>query len=570
MCKISEKSKNILKYIVETHCVSYARILKSKKYSDLFSEISVAFENFPNLDLNTRIFWILNNLKTYPKCEICGKELVKTKCHPLEGYTTKFCSSKCAHKSLAFKEKMKNALSCYDRQKAMQKRELTCLKKYGCRNVSQNSEIRKKISETFSEKTDADILKTTLKRKATKFARYGDENYFDKNKKQSTIEKKTIENPKYLKNIVEKRKKTCLKLYGCDCAAQRDIAKKNREIAIFKELYEKMMSNEKVLPLFQFDEYFKVKNTQKLKWKCKICGNEFECEANDGHGFLPRCYKCFPKQQPVSNEEKTLVEFIEKLDIEIQTSCRKIIPPYELDIYIPEKKLAIEFDGLFWHSEKADAEVSYHLVKNEMCEKLEIQLIHVFEDEWLFKRKQTENFLKKILGVQNCFKHITNDLCEIIELDDFQTQQFIFENSLTENFKHDVSLGLKFKNEIISLMTFTKIYENSYIVNCYDDKIGFDVKESKKKLLDYFIKNHKTKRLIAFVDRRLRNGEDLKKLGFKFLFAGVPNAYLWNFKNKKQKETLEKSIEISNEEKNMREYTRIYDSGNLVFEKTYF
>ena len=131
MCKISEKSKNILKHIVETHCVSYARILKSKKYSDLFSEISVAFENFPNLDLNTRIFWILNNLKTYPKCEICGKELVKTKCHPLEGYTTKFCSSKCAHKSLAFKEKMKNALSCYDRQKAMQKRELTCLKKYG-------------------------------------------------------------------------------------------------------------------------------------------------------------------------------------------------------------------------------------------------------------------------------------------------------------------------------------------------------------------------------------------------------------------------------------------------------
>lgn len=277
MCNFSENSRNILKHIVEKHHISYARVLRSKKHQCLLTELNIAFSNFKNLDLNTKIFWALNNISNYPKCETCGKDLTKTKCHPLKGYATRFCSSKCAHKSNEFKEKMKNALSHYDRQKASQKRESTCLKKYGCKNVSQNLQIRKKILKTFSEKTSDDILQTTLKRKTTKLARYGNENYFNKDKKQKTIEAKISKNPNYLSDIAEKRKQTCLKLYGCDCAAQRDIAKKNREITVFREQYEKMLLNSLIFPLFSFDEYLKVKNTRKLKWKCKICGNVFEC-----------------------------------------------------------------------------------------------------------------------------------------------------------------------------------------------------------------------------------------------------------------------------------------------------
>lgn len=119
-------------------------------------------------------------------------------------------------------------------------------------------------------------------------------------------------------------------------------------------------------------------------------------------------------------------------------------------------------------------------------------------------------------------------------------------------------------------MTFTKENEKSFIVNIYNDKNGFIVKESKRKLINFFIEIEKCKRLLCFVDRRFENGQDLKNLGFNFLFATIPNTYLWNFKHKKQKETLEKTFEILRNEKNMRDQTRIFDCGSLIFEKTYF
>ena len=59
-----------------------------------------------------------------------------------------------------------------------------------------------------------------------------------------------------------------------------------------------------------------------------------------------------------------------------------MINPYELDIYLPEIGIAIEFNGLHWHSDKYKNK-NYHLVKYERCLENEIELIQVWEDDWL-------------------------------------------------------------------------------------------------------------------------------------------------------------------------------------------
>ena len=71
---------------------------------------------------------------------------------------------------------------------------------------------------------------------------------------------------------------------------------------------------------------------------------------------------------------------------------RELIAPYELDIVIPEIKLSIEFNGVYWHS-CFYKDKNYHLIKTELCEKFGYRLIHIFEDEW---NEITKEKLKQI------------------------------------------------------------------------------------------------------------------------------------------------------------------------------
>ena len=101
-----------------------------------------------------------------------------------------------------------------------------------------------------------------------------------------------------------------------------------------------------------------------------------------------------------SISEKEISDFIKSIcNYEILENDRNIISPKELDIYIPQKNLAIEFDGLYFHSTKFGKDSDYHLGKTLACEEKGIRLIHIFEDEWLFKRQIVESIIKSALGI---------------------------------------------------------------------------------------------------------------------------------------------------------------------------
>ena len=110
-----------------------------------------------------------------------------------------------------------------------------------------------------------------------------------------------------------------------------------------------------------------------------------------GHG----CSKC---TSSVSSQETEINDFLLELGLEPIQSSMSIIPPYQLDIYIPSHNIAIEFNGLYWHNElKVDK--NYHLNKTNLCEEKGVQLIHIFEDEWLNKKEIVKSRLKQILGL---------------------------------------------------------------------------------------------------------------------------------------------------------------------------
>jgi hypothetical protein len=175
---------------------------------------------------------------------------------------------------------------------------------------------------------------------------------------------------------------------------------------------------------------------------------------------------------PVSEGEKEIADFIG--DCNILTNKRSIVPPKELDIYLPDYKLAIEFNGNYWHSVYCPK--YYHLMKTEMCEEKGIQLLHVFQSEW-------ENPIK-----QNIWKSLTNGILgrntevhpdNVKEVVDVRT--FLEENHLEGFTESKVNLGLYSEGELISLACFS----DGFLVR-FCDKVGFDVPRSLETLLQAY------------------------------------------------------------------------------------
>lgn len=131
---------------------------------------------------------------------------------------------------------------------------------------------------------------------------------------------------------------------------------------------------------------------------CDIHGN-FE-QIPNVHLRGSGCKKC--SNSNVSKPEIQVQNFVKTLGYEIVSNTRKIIKPYELDIYIPDLNKAIEFNGDWWHYNPKNTKCrgeDYHKMKTKMCEDVQIKLLHVRETDWKNKnnkiRKQIIDFLKQ-------------------------------------------------------------------------------------------------------------------------------------------------------------------------------
>jgi G:T-mismatch repair DNA endonuclease (very short patch repair protein) len=279
-----------------------------------------------------------------------------------------------------------------------------------------------------------------------------------------------------------------------------------------------------------------------------------------------------------SNGEKQVALFLENIGISLESNNRSLISPLELDIVIPDKKIAIEYCGLYWHSELMGKDKNYHLNKLKMCEEKGYRLITIFEDEWINKRRVVESKLSYLLGVSYCRKVYARN-CIVCEITYKESSSFCERNHLQGlDVVNSIRLGLFYKNKLVSVMTFVKpsASKGSKKMNgifwelsrfCTDTDLivvgGFS------KLLSYFRKNYEWDELFSYVDLRWFTGESYEKIGFNFLHRTKPNYWYSNgtpnrkhrFALRKKKNTDLTEIEINT----AKGYYRIWDCGNLKY-----
>jgi len=503
-------------------------------------------------NFSAKIYCILNDIHEQPKCPICKnptKFVTKEKRFQLS------CSHKCGFMF------------------GNTRRKKTNIEKFGNENPAKNKDVIAKAKQTSLKKygVTAPIQNKKIKEKM----------------QQTCLKKYGRKNPSGLPAIILKRKKTNLKKFGTEFPAQSTVIQhklKNNRISKFGNSY----TNEHNTHLPEIArKYLNDKNwleEQHINQNKNLTTIAMELCVNTlivsryfkKHGIPVKHYKS-------SAQEKEVVEFIKSVYSGlIIENTRSIIPPKELDIYIPDKNLAIEYNGIFWHSydsKETNEEKNCHLNKLRSCQEKGIQLIQIFENEWLFKKEIVKSIIATKLGT---YKHkIFARECDIKTIASKTAKIFLEENHLQGKCNSLHNIGLYYNDELVSLMSFSKprfTKKYDWELTRYCCKLNTIIVGGCQRQFKHFLKLVPTNSIVSYSDKRYFTGTFYEHLGFCLIHESSPNYFytipeemMLYSRNMFQKHKLSKLLENFDpeltESQNMfnNGYRRIWDCGNYVY-----
>lgn len=502
----------------------------SKNYPNEYFLISEYCSNI-NIDLSfkEKIWFYFNKLTERPKCKTCGND-VKFKKSLNKAYGD-FCSVECINNN---KEEM------------IRRQKKTFNEKYGIDFFPQHKEFIKK-------------------QRKTKLSRYGNENYVNIEKRKKTnLNKHGDENY----NNVKKRKKTTLKKYGVD-----NFAKSEK----YKEII-----NDKYKSTYPTLLFVKI-NKSDVKIKCEKCNKTYKITKQNLYERNKRnqeiCTICNPLgQSSQSTYEDEICLFLDEINVKHTRSNRILDNKQEIDILLTDYNIGIELNGLFWHNELFVSN-DYHLKKTINSNNIGIDLIHIFEDEWNYKKDIVKSIIKN--KIKKTETVIYARKCDIRIIDNNTAIDFLNNNHIQGSLNSKIRLGLFYNEKLVSVMTFSKGRiimggkNNEWELNRFCSLINHNVIGGANRLFKYFLENYEVDKIISYSDKRLFDGELYKKLGFIEKTHSKPNYwyvingkrhYRFNFrksvliKEGYDKNSTEKKIMLD------RKIYRIYDCGNIRWE----
>lgn len=259
------------------------------------------------------------------------------------------------------------------------------------------------------------------------------------------------------------------------------------------------------------------------------------CKFLEKHGVTMRLPNEYDRVGGISGEEQSIVDFLRTFfDGEIIQSSRKILGDgREIDIFIPEKNFAIEYNGIYSHlyrpeensySKKKDN--SYHISKTEICTTKGIQLVHIFSDQWKHKRNIVENLIRTKMGMNQL--RIGARQCTVMPITPNQKKVFLDEHHLFGNDHSTHALGTFHEGELVAVMTFgtprfTKKYDWELIRFCV--KGGLVVSGGFTKMISKF-RQQFSGSIVSYADRSVSDGGVYAKNGFVLVETNSPTA--WN------------------------------------------
>lgn len=494
---------------------------------------------------NTRKEVFLKGYKEIPKCAVCGEPC---KFVPYHGFSAT-CGNECqrkyssvVHKSFS-EEKRKDIISrtklskslksAEEKQKTIDKRKQTCIQRYGGVAPAQNKDVMDKMKHTCLERHGVDNIfkdKEYIKQKTKD--KYGVDNIFKDKEyiRKKFISKYGVTNPNYIN----------YSKYTLDCLHS-------------ETNFRNMIKEHDLKSVSDIMEHLGVSSYCTLAYIHKY----------NIDNILNKNTSCY---------EDKIERWLLQYNIKVIRN-KRLFDNKEIDIYLPDYKIGIEFNGSYWHSE-IYRDSQYHQKKSLNAELNGIRLYHIYEYEWKDIDK-IYNHLKNILKL-NEYKIFARK-CEIKEIDTKTKNDFLENNHLQGKDNSSIRIGLFYNNILVQVMTFCKPrfnkkyeYELSRLCTLKD----YTVIGGASKMFKYFLVTYNPKSIISYSDYSKNTGNIYNILGFNECQLTKPN-YIWINKNiiltryQTQKHILLKQGYKGSSEVDImhnRGFIRVYDCGNKVYE----
>lgn len=448
-----------------------------------------------------------------------------------EGYRgcgpTKYCQ--CAREKVSNSVIVsKKKITIDDQNKINNKRRKTNILKYGVSCAAQTLYAKNKLKAFYADPIL--VKEMTEKIKETYVKKYG------------------VENCRHLPAAEQKRLATLLTRYNVTNVSQIPSVKaklqaRTAEYKLSGHLIKKgylrfckYINDRYNFTLLTSSEKYKgivQKNAQEFQFTCNTCQTEINQKFYHSRGL--NCEICNPTvKHYTSNEEQEVYDFISnELGISGHQSNKKIINPYELDMVFPDKQIAVEYCGLYWHSEfSSGKEKNYHFNKMKLAKAAGYKLITIFSDEWNLHKSIVKSRLRNIF---NCTinRHFARKLI-VKDVTGKDAKEFLNKYHSQGNSVAKFNLGLYYPDsiELLALMTFsngrkalnTKIIDHDYELVRFVTN-GDSIVGGASKLLTAFIKRNNPTKIITYADLRWSNGNLYEKIGFSII--GSPTIGYW-------------------------------------------
>lgn len=446
------------------------------------------------------------------------------------------------------------------------KREQTSIDKWGVSNYAKTEECKNKTSQNNIEKYG---VKTTLLETETM-----------KKIEKTLLEKYDVKTPLSSEIIRNKSKKTIFKKYG--------VEHYSKTIDFYNKTYNRWKNDTiEKLERYNIDDYI-LRDDRTIDIKCdNNCDHYYNITSKNLYQrneiqksiLCTICNSIISQKQ--SGKELQVLSFVkDNYKNDILENNKKIVS--ELDIYLPDLNLAFEFNGIYWHSDLYK-DKEYHLNKTELCESNGIQLIHIWEDDWIYRQDIVKSMILNKLG--KTLNKIYGRKTQVREVYDNELiRNFLNKNHLQGFVGSKVKLGLFYNDELVSLMTFGKrrismgkklTNDGEYELLRFCNKLNTNILGGASKLFKYFKDNYNPKEITTYADRCYSNGGLYEQLGFKFIGKTPPNYSYYdrncnklNRFNYRKDKLVKQGFDINKTEFQIMDelgYLRVFNSGNLKY-----
>lgn len=499
------------------------------------------FDSTPNCHgkIRERLYWLQHGLIQYPSCGTCSNTLSSKnfRTNISGGGYTLTCSVRCAKRNPVFAQAQQHV----------------SLQKYGTRHFLACVGARAAIHQTNIQRYGSGCPHP-----------WGSPKF-----KELMVDKHGVD---HSSNIVESRARSRRQLIEQNILAGKTLASiranETRQNAVCVDTGPALDLNRDVL------------ENVELSWRHLTCERVYSSYIIDG--LITTCPHC---TRSASMLELSLRAMVAELlpNEQLIFNARDVLPGgKELDIWIPGRQLALEFNGIYWHSSLKQPDKFYHLIKSEACRALGIRLLHIWEDQFLQRQAVVRSVIANACGRS---QRIGGRLSSVQTISSAAANKFLDQNHLAGHVRGTVNLALVYQEQIVAVMSFgrqrfAKTSPGHWEIYRFASLAGTQVQGGAHKLFQAFLQQYSPDSVAAFADASLGGGDVYLKIGMIEQPRTLP-AYFWantQFPNRlsrfrTQKHKLQQLLgdeydEGLSEEANMKRlgWFKLWDCGSRKFQ----